>query len=602
MTSMGRSKVYSQTQGDMYCKTVLNSAKELTAELLTSELRRGNYIKSPEIVKQFTSKVVVGGQSGASLTKITLTYDPPDIGPPTLMLKVTTSIPEPTDLMKIFLPIYNVMCVRWLVCLLCNCFCCCNGVTSKEAQEHPVAYESMVRYEPVLYARGKVEIGKKAPKMTIPEVYSVGLYDEGNTKYHSCAFCCCRKLGKTKSHIMMEDLSSYKTAAETLVSINNDGTLSRPGVKYGCSLYDVTTYAQKSDFQENQKPDISLAEMSLASISALANMHAAFWNKKEALEKIGLSHEALSPIFTGMHYFQRGKYRNTVIGTKNEWFGKKIPKGTFCSKYLKSPVFHDQRIYQSLNIPSNYFDPWKAQWVLNFLHAYNLNYDNIRLRIENLNYKETLVHHDFHNGNIMYKRNEENGGLDIKVIDWQFCGAGAAVTDVAQIFVMFNNGLIPARMSMLNKSLLHIIEEGQNGKEGPTFDTSFEDSLIEKYHQDLVAGGVKNYALEDLQKDITCIWLFYLNFHFDLIITGYKLFKKNNYVGMILHTKGGLEKWKQEQKVNREKIGMSDEYLDLCINHNLECGRNKLLYNLLVLKTWAYRYGLVDKNVTYSAV
>ena len=81
-------------------------------------------------------------------------------------------------------------------------------------------------------------------------------------------------------------------------------------------------------------------------------------------------------------------------------------------------------------------------------------------------------------------------------------------------------------MSMVNKSLLHIIEEGKKGKEGPTFDTSFEDSLIEKYHQELVAGGVKNYALEDLQKDITCIWLFYLNFNpfclIDQILTGYK--------------------------------------------------------------------------------
>ena len=598
---MERATVYAQTH---YCKTVLNSAKELTAELLTSELRRGNHIKSPEIVKQFTSKVVLGGLSGASINKITLTYDPPDVGPPTLILKVMTSIPEPTELSNFILPIYNVMCVRWLVCLLTNCFCCCNRVTSKEMKEHFVAYEMLVRYEPVLYARGKAEIEKKAPKMTIPEIYSVGLHDEGDTKYHSCAFCCCRKIGKTKAHIMMEDLSSYKTAAETLVSINNDGTLSRPGEKYGCSLYDVTTYAQKSDFQENQKPDISLAEMSLASISALANMHAAFWNKKEALEKIGLSHEALPPIFTGMHYFQRGKYRNTVIGTKNEWFGKKIPKGTFCSKYLKSPVFHDQRIYQSLNIPSNYFDPWKAQWVLNFLHACNLNYDNIRLRVENLNYKETLVHHDFHNGNIMYKRNEKTGGLDIKVIDWQFCGAGAAVTDVAYVFSHFHH-VIPARMSMLNKSLLHIIEEGKKCKEGPTFDTSFEDSLIEKYHQELVAGGVNDYALEDLQKDITCIWLFHLNHpfsHIHQIITGYKQEKRDNIVGMILHTEGGLEKWKQEQKANREKIGMSDKYLDLCINHTLETERNSWLYYMLVLKTWAYRYGLVNKNVTYSAI
>ena len=220
--------------------------------------------------------------------------------------------------------------------------------------------------------------------------------------------------------------------------------------------------------------------------------------------------------------------------------GKRLQKGTFCSKYLKSPVFHNQRIYQSLNIPSNYFDPWKAQWVLNFLHACNLNYDNIRLRVENLNYKETLVHHDFHNGNIMYKRNEKTGGLDIKVIDWQFCGAGAAVTDVAYVFSHFHH-VIPARMSMLNKSLLHIIEEGKKCKEGPTFDTSFEDSLIEKYHQELVAGGVKNYALEDLQKDITCIWLFHLNHpfsHIHQIITGYKQEKRDNIVGMILHTEG----------------------------------------------------------------
>ena len=82
---MERATVYAQTH---YCKTVLNSAKELTAELLTSELRRGNHIKSPEIVKQFTSKVVLGGLSGASINKITLTYDPPDVGPPTLILKV----------------------------------------------------------------------------------------------------------------------------------------------------------------------------------------------------------------------------------------------------------------------------------------------------------------------------------------------------------------------------------------------------------------------------------------------------------------------------------------------------------------------------------
>ncbi len=601
---MSSAKVEGFSANETFCETVLSKPSDVTIELLTNELRRSGNIKSSETVTDFSIKMLVGGQSGASISKISLNYKPPEAGPPTVVLKLANSEPEETDLMKLFLPVYNVWLVRWITCIACYFFC--KKVPPEEREEHDFGYEVFCRYEPILYGKAKPIIEQKAPLMTMPKVYSVGLIDKGNTKYDSCGFCCCRKLGETKSHVIMEDLSAYKTVAIDIMATNSDGSLSRPGIKYGWSKHDPAKWSKESECSPSKKPDISLEEATTASLKAIASLHSSFWKDNRLLEETGLSHEAWGPIVTGIHWWARGKYREGNYGKKGELMSG-IYREEYCAKYLQSPIFGNNTVAKAYGLPDNYFDPLREQWVMNFLYATTKKMDEIRLHIENLNYHETLVHHDYHNGNILYKRDNDTSAMDIKIIDWQMCGAGAACTDVAQIFLMWNDfDSIPARLLLLKKSLLEIIEDGKNDKDGPTLDTSFEDGLIKMYHEELVAGGVIDYSLEDLQIDITKILLrAILNTRIYMmhnLIEGFRKWPLEPAIYGPLHSKGGYEGFKKSMRQKCDAAEISMEYFDKVNRHQAENLRDKYLYNYLLLKTWACRYGVIDKNVTYTAV
>ena len=84
---------------------------------------------------------------------------------------------------------------------------------------------------------------------------------------------------------------------------------------------------------------------------------------------------------------------------------------------------------------------------------------------------QTMLHGDFHNGNHMYKE-DEDGTVRVVAFDFQGVGHGAAMSDVIKLLA-------------LSKTHVSLTEE-------------FE--LMKKYHEALVQSGVTDYSYDELKK------------------------------------------------------------------------------------------------------
>lgn len=245
---------------------------------------------------------------------------------------------------------------------------------------------------------------------------------------------------KNAPHKLVRDVRSYQVETSFLTSrACQEGLIKEAGLNinkvYGSDLRPVVaTRSPKEQLQSKfsillndfnsddgwEQRWLLDEETALASLAEFAKMHAYFWTGSNFWEKEGgkLGVELESAVWENGGYMQPALQGYEQLENVAEGYAGRI--GSFEAELKNIPELDGvdlTTIGQRLEaIVSKVGD---------LSHPFNTG------RHDELKMYRTLIHGDPKQANIFFRQNKEGGGLDVGLIDFQWCGFGLAATDIA---------------------------------------------------------------------------------------------------------------------------------------------------------------------------